>query len=78
MVLLYSPDEARDPRRVQGQCYQLAPLLVSIVLLVLSAATSFRKMAMYMAVQRDRINQLWGRTGNIRLPMVPSETFWWT
>ncbi len=60
MVLLDLLGEVKDPRRAQGQRYKLAPLLLSIVLSVLSGATSFRKMALYMAIQRDRLNQLWG------------------
>jgi hypothetical protein len=60
MVLLDLLREIKDPRRAQGQRYKLAPLLLSILLSVLSGATSFRKMAVYMAVQRDRLNQLWG------------------
>lgn len=60
MVLLDLLGDVKDPRRAQGQRYKLPPLLLSIVLSVLCGATSFRKMAVYMAVQRDRLNQLWG------------------
>ena len=60
MVLLDLLGEVKDPRRAQGQRYKLAPLLLSIILSVLSGATSFRKMALYIALQRDRLNQLWG------------------
>jgi hypothetical protein len=38
----------------------LSPLLASLLLAVLSGATSFRKMAVYMALQRERLNTLFG------------------
>lgn len=57
MVLLGLLRDVKDPRRAQGQRFKLAPFSLSIVLSVLSGATSFRKMVLYIALQRVAPNQ---------------------
>lgn len=47
-----------DSRRRQGQRYPLAPFLTAILLAVLSGATSYRKMALFMTIHRERLNAL--------------------
>jgi DDE_Tnp_1-associated len=60
MVLLDLLSDVNDPRRAQGQRYPLAPYLLSIVLAVLCGATSFRKIASYLCLKREQLNQLLG------------------
>jgi hypothetical protein len=49
-----------DARRAQGQRYEFAPFLAAILLAVLSGATSFRKIAAFIELQRERLNELFG------------------
>lgn len=60
MLIVELLEGVKDPRRAQGQRYKLSPLLASILFAVLCGATSFRKMAVYMALQRERLNALFG------------------
>lgn len=52
--------QVRDARRAQGQRYEFAPFLTAILLAVLSGATSFRKIAAFIELQRERLNALLG------------------
>ena len=52
--------EVSDARRAQGQRYAFAPFLTAILLAVLSGATSFRKIAAFIELQHERLNELLG------------------
>lgn len=58
MLSLKLFSEMPDPRRGQGQRYAFGPFLTMILLSILSGATSYRKMAVFMAVHRSRLNRL--------------------
>ena len=60
MLLLELFQSMPDPRRGQGQRYALAPFLTLILLSILSGATSYRKMALFMSMHRQRLNHLLG------------------
>jgi len=49
-----------DPRRAQGRRYAYAPLMTAMVLSVLCGATSYRKMEVFIRLQRHRLNALLG------------------
>jgi len=50
----------RDPRRAQGQRYTLPHLLLFSVLAVLTGATSYRRIRLFMGVHRERLNTAFG------------------
>ena len=50
----------RDPRRAQGQRYTLPHLLLFSVLAVLTGATSYRRIRLFMGVHRERLNAAFG------------------
>ncbi len=52
--------EIKDPRRSQGQRYEFNVFLTSILLAVLSGATSFRKISSFMELRRKQLNKLFG------------------
>src|SRR5690242_6392370 len=49
-----------DPRRRQGRRYGLAPLLLFSVLAVLTGATSYRRIRLFIGVHRERLNATFG------------------
>src|ERR671926_883203 len=49
-----------DPRRRQGQRYSLAHLLLFSVLAVLTGATSYRRIRLFIGVHRERLNATFG------------------
>jgi len=51
-----------DPRRPQGRMYDLSAVLLFSILAVLSGATSYRKIASFIAARRERLNTLCGLT----------------
>ena len=58
--LLAALDEVADPRRPQGRRYPFAHLLLFSVLAVLAGATSYRGIVTFLAVHRDRLDQVYG------------------
>ena len=50
----------RDPRRAQGQRYTLPHLLLFSVLAVLTGATSYRRIRLFIGVHRERLNAAFG------------------
>ena len=60
--LLAALDQIPDPRRRQGRRYPLPYLLLFAVLAVLAGATSYRGLRVFMAVQRERLNAVFGTT----------------
>ena len=50
----------RDPRRAQGQRYALPHLLLFSILAVLAGATSYRRIRLFIAVHRERLNVIFG------------------
>src|SRR3954469_16018869 len=67
--LLAALEGIHDPRRPQGQRYNLSHLLLFSVLAVLAGATSYQKIITFIAVQRDRLNAAFG-AGLRRAPAV--------
>lgn len=59
-VLLAALAEVPDPRRAQGQRYSLRHLLLFSVLAVLAGATSYQKIIAFVALQRERLNGVFG------------------
>ena len=59
-VLLAVLAEVPDPRRAQGQRYSMRHLLLFSVLAVLAGATSYQKIVAFMALQRSRLNAVFG------------------
>ena len=49
-----------DPRRSQGQKYDIGSLLLFCIMAVLSGSTSYRKIERYIHAHRERLNQLCG------------------
>ncbi len=49
-----------DPRRAQGKKWQLGPVLLATILAVLSGATSYRKVHIFIEVHRERLNTAFG------------------
>jgi len=68
-VLLAALTMVRDPRRPQGQRYSMSHLLLFSVLAVLAGATSYKKIIAFIALQRDRLNAVFG-AGFRRAPAV--------
>jgi hypothetical protein len=58
--LLAALDRIPDPRRRQGRRYGLAPLLLFSVLAVLTGATSYRRIRLFIGVHRERLNATFG------------------
>jgi hypothetical protein len=52
--------EVRDPRRARGQRHSMRHLLLSSVLAVLAGATSYRGIITFIALQRERLNAVFG------------------
>lgn len=50
----------RDPRQPGGRRYGIVPFLAGILLAVLCGATSFRKIARFMEIRRQHLNELFG------------------
>jgi len=59
-VLLAALAEVPDPRRVQGQRYSMRHLLLFSVLAVRTGATSYQKIIAFIALQRERLNAVFG------------------
>jgi len=59
-VLLAALAEVPDPRRAQGQRYSMRHLLLFSVLATLAGATSYQKIAAFIALQRERLNAVFG------------------
>ena len=68
-VLLAALAEVPDPRRAQGQRYSMHHLLLFSVLAVLTGATSYKKIIAFIALQRERLNAIFG-AGFQRAPAV--------
>ena len=58
--LLAALAEVPDPRRAQGQRYSMRHLLLFSVLAVLTGATSYQKIIAFIALQRERLNAVFG------------------
>ena len=58
--LLAALDQIPDPRRLQGQRYRLAFLLLFSVLAVLAGVTSYRRIRLFIGVHRERLNATFG------------------
>jgi len=58
--LLAALAEVPDPRRAQGQRYSMSHLLLFSVLAVLTGATSYKKIIAFIALQRERLNTVFG------------------
>jgi len=58
--LLAALAEVPDPRRAQGQRYSMIYLLLFSVLAVLTGATSYKKIIVFIALQRERLNAVFG------------------
>ena len=59
-ALLAALAEVSDPRRAQGQRYSMRHLLLFSVLATLAGATSYQKIVAFMALQRERLNVVFG------------------
>jgi hypothetical protein len=58
--LLDALSEVPDPRRAEGKRYPLAPLLLFTVLALLSGATSYRRIIIFLEQRRIVLNTLFG------------------
>jgi len=58
--LLTALHQIPDPRRRQGQRYGLAHLLLFSVLAVLTGATSYRRVRLFIGAHRERLNATFG------------------
>jgi hypothetical protein len=58
--LLAALAEVPDPRRAQGQRYSMSHLLLFSVLAVLTGATSYKRIIAFIALQRERLNTVFG------------------
>ena len=58
--LLDALSEVPDPRRAAGKRYALAPLLLFTVLALLSGATSYRRIIIFLEQRRMVLNALFG------------------
>jgi len=59
-ALLAALAEVPDPRRAQGQRYSMRHLLLFSVLATLAGATSYQKIIAFIALQRGRLNAVFG------------------
>jgi hypothetical protein len=58
--LLEALGEVPDPRRAEGKRYPLAPLLLFTVLALLSGATSYRRITIFLDLRRGVLNEVFG------------------
>jgi hypothetical protein len=58
--LLTALSEVPDPRRAEGRRYPLAPLLLFTVLALLSGATSYRRIIIFLDQRRITLNEVFG------------------
>jgi hypothetical protein len=58
--LLDALSEVPDPRRAEGRRYPLAPLLLFTVLALLSGATSYRRIIIFLDQRRIVLNEVFG------------------
>jgi hypothetical protein len=58
--LLSALSEVPDPRRAEGKRYPLAPLLLFTVLALLSGATSYRGIIIFLEQRRGVLNEVFG------------------
>src|SRR3954470_5314589 len=66
--LLGALSEVPDPRRAEGKRYPLAPLLLFTVLALLSGATSYRRIIIFLDQRRNVLNEVFG----VALKRAPS------
>ena len=66
--LLNALSEVPDPRRAEGKRYPLAPLLLFTVLALLSGATSYRRIIIFLDQRRIALNAVFG----VALKRAPS------
>lgn len=66
--LLNALSEVPDPRRAEGRRYPLAPLLLFTVLALLSGATSYRRIIVFLDQRRIALNEVFG----VALKRAPS------
>ena len=66
--LLDALSEVPDPRRAEGRRYPLAPLLLFTVLALLSGATSYRRIIIFLDQRRLALNEVFG----VALKRAPS------
>ena len=66
--LLTALSEVPDPRRAEGRRYPLAPLLLFTVLALLSGATSYRRIIIFLDQRRLALNEVFG----VALKRAPS------
>jgi len=66
--LLNALSEVPDPRRAEGKRYPLAPLLLFTVLALLSGATSYRRIIIFLDQRRVALNEVFG----VALKRAPS------
>ena len=66
--LLAALSEVPDPRRAEGRRYPLAPLLLFTVLALLSGATSYRRIIIFLDQRRLALNEVFG----VALKRAPS------
>ena len=66
--LLTALSEVPDPRRAEGRRYPLAPLLLFTVLALLSGATSYRRIIIFLDQRRIVLNEVFG----VALKRAPS------
>jgi hypothetical protein len=66
--LLDALGEVPDPRRAEGRRYPLAPLLLFTVLALLSGATSYRRIIIFLDQRRLALNAVFG----VALKRAPS------
>src|SRR5215212_9528206 len=66
--LLAALSEVPDPRRAEGRRYPLAPLLLFTVLALLSGATSYRRIIIFLDQRRIVLNEVFG----VALKRAPS------
>lgn len=66
--LLTALSEVPDPRRAEGRRYPLAPLLLFTVLALLSGATSYRRIIIFLDQHRIVLNEVFG----VALKRAPS------
>src|SRR4029450_9111487 len=59
-ALLAALADVRDPCRRQGQRYSMRHLLLFSVLAVLTGATSYQGIITFIALQRERLNTVFG------------------
>jgi len=71
--LLSALSEVPDPRRAEGRRCPLAPLLLFTVLALLSGATSYRRIIIFLDQRRLALNEVFG-VALRRAPSVNTES----